>query len=67
MAPDAQRAAVRRMALRGLDDIEIAQATGWPLQRIRDIVRPPEMIDSVPLALLRNRRSGSAGGSVAES
>lgn len=66
MTVDAQRAAVRRLALTGLDDLEIAERTGWTPGRVRATLAPPELMDGVPLALWRNRRSGSAGGSVCE-
>lgn len=63
MAPDAQRAAIRRLALRGFDDTEIAQATGWTQEQVRAVLEPWGMDDGRPLPLLRNWRSGSPGGS----
>lgn len=66
MTYDAQRAAVRRLALSGLDDDEIAARTGWTTAQVRVALAPPEPMDAVPMALLRNRRSGSPGGSVSE-
>jgi hypothetical protein len=41
MTPDAQRAAVRRLALTGLDDIEIAKRTGWTSGQVRAALAPP--------------------------
>ena len=66
MSPDAQRAAVRRLALTGLDDLEVAERTGWAPELVRAVLAPPHPVDSIPLALLKNRRSGSPGGAVGE-
>jgi hypothetical protein len=41
-APEAQRSAIRRLALSGLDDDEIAARTGWTAAQVRDLLSPPE-------------------------
>jgi hypothetical protein len=63
MAPDAQRAAIRRLALRGIEEAEISRATGWSTDQIRAVLAPPEGVNPLPSALWRTRRSGSPGGS----
>ncbi len=62
IAPDAQISAVRRLAIKGLNDAEIAQATGWPRERIRSVLVPPDNVHVPFPVLLLNRRSGSNGG-----
>lgn len=62
LTPEAQVSAIRRLALKGLDDAEIAQATGWSSERIRSVLAPPDTVDVSLPVLLRNRRSGSSGG-----
>lgn len=62
MAPEAQRSAIRRLALRGFDDFEIAAATGWTPERIREVLSPPEPVEVPIPAIFKNRRSGSTGG-----
>jgi hypothetical protein len=42
LAPEAQRSAIRRLALSGLDDAEIAARTGWTASEVRDLLSPPE-------------------------
>jgi len=46
---EVQRCTVRRLALCGLPDYEIAARTGWPLDRIRKVMR-----EDVPGALSQN-------------
>jgi hypothetical protein len=45
LTQDAQRSAVRRLALKGLDDEEIAQATGWSEAEVRRVLEPPVVAD----------------------
>ena len=61
MAADAQRSAIRRLALRGLSDEEIAQKTGWFASDIRRVLEPPIAPDLLPWAMQRTRRQGSSG------
>jgi hypothetical protein len=61
MAPDAQRSAIRRLALSGLEDEEIAQATGLGLAEIRNVLAPPMIPEGMPWAPQRSGRSGSSG------
>jgi hypothetical protein len=59
---DAQRATIRRLALRGLEDVEIAHLTGWTPEQVRSVLEPPLSADFSALIAARNRRSGSPGG-----
>ena len=38
---DAQCATIRRLALRALDDLEIAALTGWTPDEVRAVLQPP--------------------------
>jgi hypothetical protein len=64
LTPDAQRSAIRRLALSGLDDDEIAGRTGWTAAQVRSVLSPPGLPDFMPWALEKSRRSGSSGGSL---
>jgi hypothetical protein len=64
MAPDAQRSTIRRLALSGLDDDEIAERTGWSVADIRGVLSPPMIPAFMPWRAERGRRSGSSGGSL---
>ena len=64
LTQDAQRSAVRRLALRGLDDEEIAQATGWSEAEVRRVLEPPVVADFMAAVFQRTRRSGSSGNPV---
>lgn len=64
LTPDAQRSAIRRLALSGLDDEEIAARTGWTATDIRGVLSPPDMPVLMPWVLEKARRSGSSGGSL---
>jgi len=64
LTADAQRSAIRRLALSGQDDEEIAAATGWTAAEVRRLLEPPSASMPPPWVLGRSRRSGSAGGSV---
>ena len=64
MAPEAQRSAIRRLALSGLDDQEISDRTGWMVADIRDVLSPPMVSAFMPWAMNKVRRSGSSGGSL---
>jgi hypothetical protein len=64
LTADAQRCAIRRLALSGLDDEEIASTTGWTITEVRRVLEPPSGPLPPPWALGRSRRSGSAGGSI---
>jgi hypothetical protein len=48
LAPEAQRSAIRRLALSGLDDDEIAARTGWTATEVRDLLSPPERPPEIP-------------------
>lgn len=61
LTPDAQRSAIRRLALRGLDDEEIAQATGWTSTEVRRVLEPPIVPDFIAAVMNKTRRSGSSG------
>ena len=61
MTGDARRSAIRRLALSGLEDEEIARTTGLALAEIRDVLAPPIIPDVMPWALPRCGRSGSSG------
>jgi hypothetical protein len=56
---DAQRATLRRLALRGLDDVEIAALTGWTPDQVRTVLQPPLSADFGSLIAARGRRFGS--------
>ena len=64
LTADAQRSAIRRLALSGLDDEDIAGTTGWTTADIRRVLEPASEPVPLPWALGRLRRSGSAGGSI---
>lgn len=61
LTPDAQRSAIRRLALSGLDDEEIAQATGWKAPDVRRVLEPPMVPDFLTALSQKLRRSGSSG------
>ena len=61
MTADAQRSAIRRLALSGLEDEEIARSTGLTLAEIRNVLAPLMIPDVMPWALQRSVRSGSSG------
>ena len=61
MTVDAQRSAIRRLALSGLEDEEIARTTGIALAEIRNVLAPPMIPDLMPWAPQRSGRSGSSG------
>jgi len=63
LAPQAQRSAIRRLALSGLDDEEIAVRTGWTAADVRRALGPPEMPVAMPWLFEKAWRSGSSGGS----
>jgi hypothetical protein len=46
---EVQRCTVRRLTLCGLPDYEIAARTGWPIDRVRKVMR-----EDVPGALSQN-------------
>ena len=62
LTPDAQRSAIRRLALSGLDDGEIAEKTGWTAAQVREVLRPPINFGPVYWAVAKRRQSGSTGG-----
>jgi len=62
MTSDAQRSAIRRLALTGMDDGDISARTGWQTADIREVLAPPEIPGFIPWALEKARRSGSDGG-----
>jgi hypothetical protein len=64
LTQDAQRSAIRRLALKGLDDEEIAQATGWSEAEVRRVLEPPVVADFMAAVFQRTRRSGSSGNPV---
>ncbi len=64
LSADAQRCAIRRLALGGLDDEEIASITGWTTTEIRCVLEPPSGPMPPPWVSGKPRRSGSAGGSI---
>jgi len=64
LTEDAQRSAIRRLALSGLDDEDIAERTGWSSTEIRGVLSPTMFPEIVPWALEKGRRSGSSGGSL---
>jgi transcription initiation factor IIE alpha subunit len=64
LTQDAQRSAIRRLALKGLDDEEIAQATGWSEAEVRRVLEPPVVADFMTAILQKTRRSGSSGNPV---
>ena len=64
LAPQAQRSAIRRLALSGLDDEEIAARTGWTAGDVRRVLSPPEMPVVGPWVYEKAWRSGSSGGSL---
>jgi transcription initiation factor IIE alpha subunit len=64
LTQDAQRSAVRRLALKGLDDEEIAQATGWSEAEVRRVLEPPVVGDFMTAIFQKTRRSGSSGNPV---
>jgi hypothetical protein len=63
LTPEAQRSAIRRLALSGLDDAEIAGKTGWTDAEVRRLLSPTVIPGFIPWALDKVRRSGSSGGS----
>lgn len=64
LTADAQRSAIRRLALKGLDDEEIASTTGWTTSEVRRVLERPSGQLPPPWALGKSRRSRSAGGSI---
>jgi len=64
LTPDAQRSAIRRLALSGLDDEEIAAKTGWTAAEVRGVLSPPIISEQLPWGISKWRRSGSSGGSL---
>lgn len=64
MTPDSQRSAIRRLALSGLDEEEIARSTGLELREIKRVLAPPVIPNLIPWALQRSGRSGSSGNGV---
>jgi len=62
LTPDAQRSAIRRLALSGLDDEEIAEKTGWSAAAAREVLSPPVVSGLMPWAMAKGRQSGSTGG-----
>jgi transcription initiation factor IIE alpha subunit len=50
--------------LKGLDDEEIAQATGWSEAEVRRVLEPPVVADFMAAVFQRTRRSGSSGNPV---
>jgi hypothetical protein len=58
LAPEAQRSAIRRLALSGLDDDEIAARTGWTATEVRDLLSPPERTLIMPRVLEKAWRRG---------
>jgi hypothetical protein len=64
LAPQAQRSAVRRLALTGLDDEEIAARTGWTAADVRRVLSPPDIPVIAPWVFEKAWRSGSSGGSL---
>jgi len=62
MTSDAQRSAIRRLALTGLEEGEISAQTGWQTADIREVLAAPEIPGFIPWALDKARRSGSNGG-----
>jgi hypothetical protein len=64
LAPHAQRSAIRRLALSGLDDEEIAARTGWTAADVRRVLSPADVPVVEPWVLEKAWRSGSSGGSL---
>ena len=64
LAPQAQRSAVRRLALTGLDDEEIAARTGWTAADVRRVLSPADIPVIAPWVFEKAWRSGSSGGSL---
>jgi hypothetical protein len=62
LTPDAQRSAIRRLALSGLDDEEIAEKTGWTATEVREVLSPPVIPGLMYWAMAKRRQSGSTGG-----
>ena len=62
LTQDAQRSAIRRLALSGLDDEEIAEKTGWTESQVREVLRPPVVFGLMHWAVAKRRHSGSTGG-----
>ena len=62
LTPDAQRSAIRTLALSGLDDEEIAEKTGWSAAAVREVLSPPVVSGLMPWAMAKGRQSGSTGG-----
>lgn len=60
LTADAQRSAIRRLALRGWSDEEIAKETGWFASDIRRVLEPPIVPGLLPWAMQRTRRQGSS-------
>lgn len=61
LTPDAQRSAIRRLALSGLDDDEIAQVTGWKATDVRRVLEPPMVPDYLAALSQKLRQSGTSG------
>lgn len=57
LTADAQRSAIRRLALSGLNEDEIARATGWKAADVRGVLGPPVIPDFMTWAPRRNRGS----------
>lgn len=57
MPSDIQRGAIRRLALSGLTDSEIAVQIGWPVERVRQTIAEDECIRHLitPLHAVRSR------------
>jgi hypothetical protein len=67
MAPVAQAAAIRRLALSGLTAHQIADAVGWPPERVRHTLNAPIPSHSdVPRDWLARRASARGAGRRAE-
>jgi hypothetical protein len=61
---EAQESAIRRLALRGLDENAIAQETGWATDDLRRLLAPEAVPGFIPWALGKFRRSRSPGGTL---
>jgi len=61
---DAQQSAIRRLALTGLDDEEIARITGWSIADVRHVLSPPEVSSTMPWGMGTMRRYGSSDSSL---